>query len=503
MSNKKQPKAVALAAAAPKVEFEKREITGIILEYGTVGTPSSGTTIFNEGTLRTPNDLSRVKLLSDHNRNLAAIGYMTAIETDGPKVLATFRVPESEAGDRALIEARDGLRDGLSVGVTIIDYEYDEDSTTLKVLEAELHEVSLVTIPAFENARVTSLASNSTHYEQEETLMTTITAAAPAITPPAAPAALPADFSLASVAGQFAQMYSDGKTVDSIASTLNRRIEAALTKQVPEQDSAKVIFRPQFVDELWRARRTERRFFDAHPEAKRALTSLSVEGWRYKHEELPEVSEYNGNATAITSKGKIETERVVKDAKRRAGGWTVDRAFVDLGSRDFIESVFTAGMESYLKQTEAALVKELLAEATAIEAGTNFAETLAKLGTQAGALGSRLDVVDMSADLWLKFAALKSDEVPWFLRNQGELNLNNTTGKAGNISFAVNPDLPAGTILAADSRAYTPYELPDMVRVEAVNIGNGAIDLGLYGYTAQIVNDPRAVFKITAPGLDG
>lgn len=63
------------------------------------------------------------------------------------------------------------------------------------------------------------------------------------------------------------------------------------------------------------------------------------------------------------------------------------------------------------------------------------------------------------------------------------------------LSFECDPELPSGTILAADSRAYTPYE-KGPIQVEALNIPNGGIDLGVFSYIAAIVNDPRAVLKV-------
>ncbi|AGW42458.1 serine/threonine kinase [Leifsonia xyli subsp. cynodontis DSM 46306] len=152
-------------------------------------------------------------------------------------------------------------------------------------------------------------------------------------------------------------------------------------------------------------------------------------------------------------------------------------------------------MDDYKRKTEAWLVSELLTAATTVAPGATFAQTLAGLGVAAVTLGARLDIISMATDQWLAFAALKESEVPWWLRSQGELQLGTTNGTAGGLSFECDPELPSGTILAADSRAYTPYE-KGPIQVEALNIPNGGIDLGVFSYIAAIVNDPRAVLKV-------
>lgn len=534
----KKPVQLTLEARSDVINFEKREITGTILEYGVIGSPSIGAAKFAPGSVKQPADISRVKLLTDHNRNAAAVGYATTIEDNGETLTATFHIPEGEAGDLALREASAGLRDGLSVGVTLTDYRYADDGETVEIIESELHEVSLVTIPAFANARVQLVAANNLDFRKKETPTmntqtfepvtaaseqpaATVTAAAmseqpaaapsvPALQPPALQAGgnQAAQFSLAGISAEFARQANRGIPLANIAESLNTLAVEAAGKtaaahpfadnmQKLADDPGKAYTMPQFVYELWQASRTGRRWFDSNG-LKQALKAMTVQGYRFKLTDKPKPGEFAGEGAPIPSQGKIVTEMVTENAVRRAGGWTVDRALVDLGDPQIINAIFTAAFNEYLLETESWLVQKLLAEATTVTKGENLAETLTKLGIGAAKIGAKIDTIDLAPDVWEQFVSLKSDAVPWWLRNQGEINLGTTTGNAGGLSFSSNPDLQPGTILAGDTRAFTPYELPDMVKINAVNLAHGAIDLGLFGYISAIVNDPRAIFKVTA-----
>jgi HK97 family phage major capsid protein len=80
---------------------------------------------------------------------------------DGPqRLVGSFRLSHTSAASDALVEASDGLRDGLSVGARIIEHTVDASGTMI-VTAAELVEVSLVHAPAFTDAVVTQVAASA------------------------------------------------------------------------------------------------------------------------------------------------------------------------------------------------------------------------------------------------------------------------------------------------------------------------------------------------------
>jgi HK97 family phage major capsid protein len=143
----------------------KRTITGLIAPYDAVGYTSAGEVVFKEGAF---GDIqaSAIKLLSDHEMS-KPIGKMVNAESRADGVYATFKLGSSTRATDSLIEASEGLKNGLSVGARITDYETDPQGRMI-VTAASLKEVSLVTEPAFAEARVLEVAASATPEETEK-----------------------------------------------------------------------------------------------------------------------------------------------------------------------------------------------------------------------------------------------------------------------------------------------------------------------------------------------
>lgn len=217
-----------------------------------------------------PQDLQRVKLLIEHEGKKAAVGYMTAYQNTPTGIDATFYLPPGARGDEVIADAKASLRDGLSVGIDITKYKWVNGGNVMHVEASTLHEVSVVTIPAYEDARITKVQAN---HNQKETHMTTPTTAVPEIdyTKLAASLApqldqivpprqnrnvlgLNASASLEAVAHSVADAYRGG------ASPLE--LSAALNDLLPADDEAEQFIKPQWIDEVWEASRIDRPFFD-------------------------------------------------------------------------------------------------------------------------------------------------------------------------------------------------------------------------------------------------
>lgn len=176
---------VTVTASSPAA----RTITGRIVSYGETGHASTGPTQFAAGSLAVPTDLSAVKLLIQHDTYAAAVGYMTDFQDGVDHADATFTVHPGHDGDTALVQAKNGSRDGLSVGAMITDYAYAADGDTLLVSAATLREVSLVTLPAYPDARVTTVTAAQTPTQENNM---NPTPAVPQTVPQAATPAQPA-----------------------------------------------------------------------------------------------------------------------------------------------------------------------------------------------------------------------------------------------------------------------------------------------------------------------
>lgn len=142
------------------VDVATRTIEGIALPYGKIGNRAR----FERGSLQF-GDVSRVKLLRDHDFS-EPLGKATELRDTPSGFRVKFSVARGEAGDRALQLADDGALDGLSIGV---DFNPEVDTVPdpknkdgILVRRADLREVSLTAMPAFDDARVTRVAASLT-----------------------------------------------------------------------------------------------------------------------------------------------------------------------------------------------------------------------------------------------------------------------------------------------------------------------------------------------------
>lgn len=102
-----------------------------------------------------------IKLLWQHDTS-EPIGVFTKMVEDdiGLFVEGKLLLNVSRAKE-AYSLMKEGALDGLSIGFTIKDSEIDEKTGNRTIIEADLWEVSLVTFPANESARITSFKTSS------------------------------------------------------------------------------------------------------------------------------------------------------------------------------------------------------------------------------------------------------------------------------------------------------------------------------------------------------
>ncbi|MDG4790378.1 phage portal protein [Micromonospora sp. WMMD1102] len=153
----------------PKVDVDKRTITGLAVPYNKIAKKYGMKFRFRPGSLRYV-DVSRVKHLKDHH---TPVGVTLSVQDTkrGPIVkLSVLSGPEGSAArlerDQLLYDAQEGLYDGLSIGVDFSlnpddgDVEWNEKDQVYDVLRATWRETSSTPLPAFDDARVTKVAAS-------------------------------------------------------------------------------------------------------------------------------------------------------------------------------------------------------------------------------------------------------------------------------------------------------------------------------------------------------
>ncbi len=542
----------SLAGEPVTADSQERTVTGLIVPYGVAGDTSAGSYAVDPGALALPADLSRVKLLRGHDRN-AAVGYLASTREDSAGLWGTFAIAPGPDGDEAIAAVRNRTRDGLSYEVSRVRYSGDR----ARVVAARLDAVALCSVPAYDDARAVAAS------RQETTGMLTLETARAILADPNAAAhdraaaiaflstnadATDADRAAADAAagnsadanagtgggsgGAPADTGADdapnlaavtaGRAPAGIELRGNRRpavvtaeqgverlagllrgavdagqINAALADVIPANDTGGAAFRGQWLGELWTATRADRPLIDSISRS-RLTSGLKVYGWKW--ETKPEVEEYAGNKAEIPT-GPVKMVPAEAPIRRTAGGWDIDRIYFDLGDPSFLSAFLSAATEDYAVKTEAQVSEDLQTAATKVTGATDLLNALGILAATLSPIGANASFIAISADLFEEYLSITSADAPWWLAKQSTVSLGGGTASVADLRVFVEPSLPAETVLGGDRRAETYYEAsPSPIRVQAVNIPQGGIDVAVFGYDSLIVNDPRALVSVsTAP----
>lgn len=510
----------------------RRTIAGMLVPYGPVGHTSAGPLTVRAGAIRLPEDLSRVKLLREergHDR-VVPIGHLVSAEDRADGLYGVFQVGSTPDADAAVVEASERLRDAFSV--ELHDVQTAEGGA---VTAADLTAAVLVATPAFADARVVDVAASRTPEPpagdtgapagatepgagvsdapltddapapepddpddagdgtnddpQEEPTMPTSTAATAAGVTASAPAGVPAGQTGGSVS-----------TVQSMADVYATMAALHTSRATPEVSaalsditmSANVATQPpQYVGELWDGVAYQRRIVPLLASGR--LTSNKVTGWRWSV--APEVDDWAGDKAEVPSNAAT-TEAVETTAQRLAGAHDIDRAMRDFGNTEYFAAYYRAMAESYAKKSDARAAEAIAAaaQASTVPSGSGLVDQIV-----AGALAMPEDVTPtfilIARDLLGEAFGLTRDTVPALLAMTLGLD---GTGAVDGVRIASHSAVPSGTVIVGARQAMTFYELPGSpIRVGAVDLVNGGVDEGVFGYYATIANHAAALQAVT------
>jgi len=189
--------AAPTGAVHVKADKASRTITGTLIPFGSVGTPSVGPArimFAADGDHVAAGDV--IWLNREHDQS-APLGKAEALDSGDVGISARFHILDTSAGSDALAEAAAGARTGLSVEAEIRDYQEatDDDGAYFLITASTIHEAALVRFPAFSDARATDVAATVAQPTESESPMSdpvtaeaTSTDAPPAAVAAAAPA---------------------------------------------------------------------------------------------------------------------------------------------------------------------------------------------------------------------------------------------------------------------------------------------------------------------------
>jgi HK97 family phage prohead protease len=506
---------ITLTAADSK----KRTLTGRIVSWDEKGFTSAGATVFEKDSI----DFSKpIKLLLEHDRT-RPIGKMIDVTADEHGIEATFKVAATIAGDDSLLEAAEGLRDGFSVGVKINEWKNEEG--VLRIQASSLQEVSLVTEPAIDSARVAEVAASETPENSEATAEDTttqedkvseITSEAPIATEAVEAAQAPVvtaqymaytkpriDTNV--TAGQYLNAQVKALAGDTDARDLVAALQIATVSEntgtVPPNYLRDVIgvidsSRP-FIDSIERAPLPASGMKIFTPKlGTQATTALTAEG-----------VEFSSTDTAVT----FQEDTVVKFA----GANIVNVELFDRSDPSFADLLVRELAASYAQKTDA-YAATIAADGADTSSGTSLYKAIAQgIADSYGVMRftpNRLLVATSGGYENVDFAnilgAVDGSNRPLFaaggsLQNAGGLvTQGSTNGTVAGLDLVVDPNYTGNTggtkvALVYPSAAMRFHE-SGTIELRANVVANGRIEIGLYGYVCVVNRYPTAFRKLDA-----
>jgi HK97 family phage prohead protease len=493
-------------------DTNKRTISGKIVTWNEQGSTSAGLTVFEKDSI----DFSKpVKLLLEH-QTTKPLGKLIDINATDTGLEATFRLAKTFRADDALEEAATGLRDGFSVGVKINEWKNEEG--VLRIKSSTLQEVSLVTDPAIDSARVAEVAASETPENSEaaaedttteENKVSEINSEAPIATEAVEAAQAPV------VTAQYmaytkprvdanvtAGQYVNAQIRAIQGDTDARDLVAALQIATTTENTGMVP--PNYLRDVIGIIDSSRPFIDSIERAPLPTTGLKIYtpvlGAQAIVGETAEGVEAASQDTAVT----FQENTIVKFF----GANRVNVELLDRSDPSFLDLLVRELAASYAQKTDAYALG--LARDTAVgSSGASIYKAIADgIADSYGVMRftpNRL-VVHPTASGTISYADLlgaeDGNDRPLFAaaipQNAGGLiTQGSTQGTVAGLSLVVDPNYTGDKFALVYPSAAMRFHESAQFELRANIVNTGQVEIGLYGYVCAVNRYPTAFRKLT------
>jgi HK97 family phage prohead protease len=499
---------ITLTAADSK----KRTISGKIVSWDELGMTSAGATVFQKDSI----DFSKpVKLLLEHDRT-RPIGRLMDITADETGIEATFKVAATIAGDDSLLEAAEGLRDGFSVGVKI--NEWKNVDGVLQIKSSSLQEVSLVTEPAIDSARVTEVAAAETENSeatatdeqpQEEKVSENISEA------PIASEAVEAAQTTPVVTANYVA-YTKPRVNENV--TAGQYVAAQIKAVQGDTDARDLIAAlqigtvtentgmvpPNYLRDVIGVIDSSRPFIDSIERAPLPASGLKIYtpvlGAQAIVGETAEGVEYASQDTAVS----FQENDIVKFA----GANVINQEVLDRSDPSFLDLLIRELAASYAQKTDAyalGLARDGAVGSSGSTINKAIADGIADSYNVMRFVPNRLVVAPNAAGT-ISFADLLGGEDdnkrPLFAaaapqNAAGLITQGSTNGTVSGLSLVVDPNYTGDKFALVYPSAAMRFHESGLFDIRANIVANGRVEIGLYGYVCAVNRYPTAFRKLT------
>jgi HK97 family phage prohead protease len=493
---------------------ERRTIVGTVVPYGAIGQTSLGPVTFAAGSVRAG---ETVKLVLEHDMK-RPIGRATGF-VDGPeRLVGTFRLSHTTAGSDALVEASDGLRDGLSVGARIVEHTVDASGTMI-VTAADLVEVSLVHTPAFSDAVVSQVAASTpetddTPTESEEDIVedqtTEVAAAEVAASPePQVEAARPSTPYIAAAPRDVRGITAGGMLLHQLKAQLNgdldsadvvRHVQATQAEQTTTTDNG--VIPVPLLREIVALVDANRPFVDSIDRQPLPPSGMSFRVPKVTTSAA--VAEQTSEFDALQSTA-TQIEDFTVDVKTFGGSNDVSRQLIDRSDPSYFEELLRQLAQSYAHQTDKFAYDTVKGSSNSTGSGLYGAVT-AGIAASYGVMRFSPDTIVLapggnSGSAWLDFLqAEDKDERPLFAAGipsnaAGLISQGSTQGTIAGLRVVVDPHIGVNEAAKVYPGAFaTFYESAGApVRVEIQQPSTFSVRVSVGGYVAALAKFPSAI----------
>ena len=491
----------------------KRTITGTIVTWNEQGNTSVGPTVFAKDSI----EMKNVKLLLEHDKT-RPIGKLADFEITDTGITARFVLAKTFSADDALEEAATGLRDGFSVGAQI--NEWTNVKGVMQITSATLDEVSLVTDPAIDSARVSEVAASENEAPKEDSDLATADSDKPTEGDQVSDTTAPAPAVEEAVEAAKANMveaarpafYTAPRLEFTKAKYLENSVRAALGNDDARayvraaddttSNNAGLIPTRQLTEVINPLSNADRSTIDAISRGVLPDAGMSFE--IPKITAVPTVEDEN-EGDAIVETGMTNNFLTV-NVNRYAGGQTFSTELLDRSSPEFFNVLVEQMEYAYTLATDKFVAAQLLANGQlAPTAKANTATGLLEFVAEAAAevysdsLGFAQNLI-VTPEQWSKIMSYNDSGRPIYTASQpqnagGAVSPQSLRGNVAGLNLYVSRALGInqsaaptgdGTMIVINPNSYTWYE-SSRFRLQTNVALNGQIEVAYYGYGALAV----------------
>jgi HK97 family phage prohead protease len=496
----------------------KRTITGTIVTWNEQGNTSVGPTIFAEDSI----EMKDVKLLLEHDRT-RPIGKMIKHKKTKAGIEATFKIANTMAGEDALVEATEGLRDGFSVGAQI--NEWTNVKGVMQITSATLDEVSLVTDPAIDSARVSEVAASENEKAKEDSDLATADSDKPTegdqvsdTTAPAPAVDEAVEAAKVEATSPRPAFYTRPRLDPSPVKYLEATIKASLGDESARQyvaaaadttDNAGLVPTRQLSEVINGLANTTRSNIDAISTGVLPDAGMSFE--------IPKITTMPTVAEVAEAGAPSETDQaaafVTVTVKKYSGAQKFSVELLDRSSPLFLTELLNNMSAAYAKVTDtavnAAIISGATLDSTSLATYPTASELLGFVSRGAASVysGTQRFARNIIANTsqWANLMTLNDSGRPIYNAQVpqnagGVVAPTSVRGNVAGLDLYVTANTASttdtdGSMLVVNPAAYTFYESPTF-QLRADVIASGEVYVSLYGYGAIATKIGAGAFKI-------